>query len=93
VARTNVANFDMVQSIIICHIKFVYHLRGRLTVEGLMTHNRTDIATNLVSRWIKLYQLSGVYEQYNAITGAPYGVVGLGMSTLIVDAMYRLGVL
>lgn len=64
-----------------------------LCVEGLLTHGRADLALKLVEQWVLLYSLSGVYEQYNPLTGAPYGPQGLGMSTLIVDAMYTVGIL
>lgn len=39
----------------------------------------------LTSRWARCT------TRYNPLTGAPYGAVGLGMSTLIVDWLYRLG--
>jgi len=45
----------------------------------------------LMDRWIALYEKVGVWEQYNPETGENYGVEGLGMSTLIVDWLYRLG--
>jgi hypothetical protein len=61
-------------------------------MEGLMFHGKNDIANQLMQRWIQLYQKSGVWEQYNPITGENYGAVGLGMSTLIVDWLYRLGI-
>jgi hypothetical protein len=34
---------------------------------------------------------SGVYEQYHPLTGEGFGAVGLGMSSLVVDWIYRLG--
>ena len=33
---------------------------------------------------------SGVYEQYHPLTGEGFGAVGLGMSSLVVDWIYRL---
>jgi hypothetical protein len=32
-----------------------------------------------MDRWTALYLESGIFEQYNPETGAPYGVEGLGM--------------
>jgi len=61
-------------------------------MEGLQYHGYNDTMNQLMERWIQLYQKSGVWEQYNPITGEAYGAVGLGMSTLIVDWLYRLGI-
>jgi len=61
-------------------------------MEGLSYHGHDEIVSQIMQKWIQLYQKSGVWEQYNPITGEPYGAVGLGMSTLIVDWMYRLGI-
>jgi len=60
-------------------------------MEGLDIHGYTTERDTLMDRWIALYELSGVWEQYNPETGASYGVEGLGMSSLIVDWLYRLG--
>jgi hypothetical protein len=43
----------------------------------------------LLDRWIALYQSAGIWEQYNSLDATPYGVEGLGMSTLIVDWLTR----
>lgn len=45
----------------------------------------------VMDRWLALYIETGIWEQYNPLTGANYGVEGLGMSTLIVDWLHRLG--
>lgn len=60
-------------------------------MEGLVNHGYTQTASDLLDRWTQLYQASGVWEQYNPETGAAFGTEGLGMSTLIVDWLYRLG--
>jgi len=61
-------------------------------MEGLQKHTIfNNVLDELLNRWIGLYQNSGVWEQYNPVTGTSYGVEGLGMSTLIVDWLYRLG--
>eukprot|EP01120_Amphizonella_sp_Union-15-10_P015997 TRINITY_DN8322_c0_g1_i2.p1 TRINITY_DN8322_c0_g1~~TRINITY_DN8322_c0_g1_i2.p1 ORF type:complete len:465 (-),score=75.46 TRINITY_DN8322_c0_g1_i2:20-1414(-) len=66
-------------------------IQNWFVMEGLMKHGYTSYAQELLNRWIDLYKLSGVWEQYNPETGENYGVEGLGMSTLIVDWLYRLG--
>ena len=33
-----------------------------------------------MDRWIALYELTGVWEQYNPYNGTNYGVEGLGAS-------------
>jgi glycogen debranching enzyme len=72
-------------------------------MEGLIRHGYRAEAEDLLSRWVALYEKTGIYEQYNPLTGAGYGPEGLGnnvspceinnsgMSTLIVDWLYRLG--
>ncbi|KJE92396.1 hypothetical protein CAOG_03374 [Capsaspora owczarzaki ATCC 30864] len=61
-------------------------------IEALSSRNYTAVADALVQRWLALVEKSGIWEQYNPITGDPYGAVGLGMSTLIVDWLYRTGI-
>lgn len=60
-------------------------------LEGLGFHNKMALQKTILDKWIKLVQKSGIYEHYNPITGAPYGAVGLGMSTLVCDYIYRYG--
>jgi len=60
-------------------------------MEGLSKHGFNSTMETLMDRWIALYEKAGVWEQYNPETGANYGVEGLGMSTLIVDWLYKLG--
>jgi len=38
-------------------------------MQGLMKHGYRNISDQLLDRWIELYKLSGVWEQYNPITG------------------------
>jgi hypothetical protein len=40
---------------------------------------------------VSLVDKSGIYEHYNPLTGEPYGAIGLGMSTLVCDWIYRYG--
>eukprot|EP00877_Chromochloris_zofingiensis_P005892 jgi/Chrzof1/1556/Cz10g12100.t1 len=69
----------------------VWPMLNWIIMEGLVNHGYTQTASDLLDRWTQLYQASGVWEQYNPETGAAFGTEGLGMSTLIVDWLYRLG--
>eukprot|EP01062_Namystynia_karyoxenos_P066248 TRINITY_DN60210_c0_g1_i1.p2 TRINITY_DN60210_c0_g1~~TRINITY_DN60210_c0_g1_i1.p2 ORF type:complete len:484 (+),score=144.07 TRINITY_DN60210_c0_g1_i1:70-1452(+) len=65
-------------------------------LEGLLRHSAADpalrgVAVELVARWAEAVRISGIWEQYNPLTAGGVGTVGLGMSTLIVDAMARVG--
>ena len=71
-----------------------------LVMEGLWQQHQAGscgdvdcgaLAGTVLDRWLALYEQSGVWEMYNPITGAGYGVEGLGMSTLIVDWLVRMG--
>jgi hypothetical protein len=42
-----------------------------------------DVADELMDRWVAMYEVSGIWEQYNPYNATNYGVEGLGMSTLI----------
>jgi glycogen debranching enzyme len=58
--------------------------------EGLFKHGHTKILNEIVDRWIDLYKTNGIWEYYNPLTGKGEGEEGLGMSTVIVDMIYRL---
>ncbi len=60
-----------------------------LVQEGLLLHGFKTESQALTERWIKMVEKSGIYEMYNPEDASPYGVLGLGMSTLIVDAIHR----
>jgi len=66
-------------------------------LEGLLRHadagatSLRAVANELVKTWASAVQVGGIYEMWNPLTGAGEGVVGLGMSTLIVDALVRTG--
>eukprot|EP00727_Mastigamoeba_balamuthi_P007053 m51a1_g2969 putative glycoside hydrolase (434) ;mRNA; r:698679-700346 len=60
-------------------------------VEALVKHGYETEARQIVDRWADLYKSSGVWEHYDPLTGKAFGEEGLGMSTLIVDWLYRLG--
>ena len=69
----------------------VWGFTNWFVMEGLGLHNELDIQKKILDKWIALVQTSGIYEHYNPLTGSPYGPPGLGMSTLIVDWIYRFG--
>ena len=66
-------------------------------LEGLLRHagegatSLRSVAAELVKTWVSAVQKGGIYEMWNPLTGGGEGVVGLGMSTLIVDALVRVG--
>lgn len=64
------------------------------------SHSAID---ELLDRWVAAVEKGGIYEQWNPLTAESYGSeglksslglssseIGLGMSTLIVDWLYRL---
>lgn len=61
-----------------------------LVMEGLLKHNKTDLANEILDRWIEMYQKNDIYEYHNPITGKGEGEKGLGMSMTIVDMIHRL---
>jgi len=69
----------------------VWGFTNWFVLEGLLLHKLDSQAGELVDKWVSLVQKSGIWEHYNPLDGSPYGAEGLGMSTLIVDAMIRLG--
>jgi len=58
-------------------------------LEGLGVHNKFDTQERILKKWIDLVELSGIYEHYNPLTGEAYGAIGVGMSTLVCDWIYR----
>lgn len=64
-------------------------------LEGLLRHASdapalAEVAAELVRRWVAAVETGGIWEMWDPLTGEGAGVPGLGMSTLIVDAMARL---
>jgi hypothetical protein len=53
----------------------------------LLLHNETGVAHALFSRWLAVVTKSGIFEQYQPITGTTFGPEGLSMSLLIADAV------
>ena len=60
-------------------------------MEGLQKKGQTAILNEMMERWISMAKRGGMYKMYNPETAVGYGAEGLGMSTLIVDWMKRLG--
>jgi len=63
-------------------------------VEGLLRHaeeaaSLKPIADELVRRWARAVRTDGIWEMWDPLTAKGAGVSGLGMSTLIVDALAR----
>jgi len=58
-------------------------------MEGLLKHDKKDIAKQLLDRWIDMYLKNGIWEYYNPLTGEGLGEEGIGMSTVIVDMIKR----
>jgi glycogen debranching enzyme len=56
-------------------------------LQGLTLHNQTAVAQALFSKWLAVVTKTGIFEQYQPITGAPFGPDGLSMSLLITDAI------
>jgi len=54
--------------------------------------NSRDEVSRILTKWISMVQENGLWEHYNPETGKGYGAEGLGMSSLIVDWMARLGI-
>ncbi len=62
-----------------------------LVMEGLLKHGFKAEAAAILDRWTELYLHNGIREYYNPLTGKGLGQKGLGMSTIIVDMLHRLG--
>jgi len=60
-------------------------------MEGLQKHGQTAVLHEMMEKWILMVQEGGLYEMNNPETAVGYGAEGLGMSTLVVDWMKRLG--
>ncbi|UCG54580.1 MAG: hypothetical protein JSV32_08405 [Dehalococcoidia bacterium] len=61
-----------------------------LVMEGLLKHEFRREAEEILNKWIEMYLKNGIYEYYNPISGQGLGQRCLGMSTVIVDMIYRL---
>lgn len=56
-------------------------------LQGLLLHNQTSVAAALFGKWLAVVTKTGIFEQYQPITGASFGPDGLSMSLLITDAI------
>lgn len=61
-----------------------------LIMEGLLKHGFRREAEEILDKWVNMYLRHGIYEYYNPISGQGLGQRCLGMSTVIVDMVYRL---
>jgi hypothetical protein len=62
-----------------------------LIMEGLLKHGLAAEAEAILNRWTRLYRQNGIWEYYDPLSGKGLGQKGLGMSTIIVDMVARLG--
>ena len=53
-------------------------------------HGETELYKEIASKWIKGVLKNDIWEMWNPETGEGYGVKKLGMSTSVIDVMYRL---
>jgi glycogen debranching enzyme len=63
-----------------------------LIMEGLLKHGFKQEALAILDKWINMYLKHGIFEYYNPISGEGLGQKCLGMSTIIIDMIYRLKV-
>ncbi len=61
-----------------------------LVMEGLLKHGFRREAEEILNKWMEMYFKNGIYEYYNPLSGRGLGQRCLGMSTVIVDMIYRL---
>jgi len=69
----------------------VWGFTNWFVMEGLAVHGRLDVQRAIFDKWLALVDKSGIWEHYNPLTGEPYGAIGVGMSTLICDYIYKYG--
>ena len=63
----------------------------RVTVLNIPLSLASLAQERILTSWVALVDKSGIYEHYNPLTGEAYGAVGLGMSTLVCDWIYKYG--
>ena len=59
-------------------------------LEGLRNENQTALFKEIGSKWLNQALTKGIWEMWNPETVEGYGVKELGMSTSVVDIMYKL---
>ncbi|HUY00480.1 MAG TPA: trehalase family glycosidase [Candidatus Deferrimicrobium sp.] len=57
------------------------------SIKGLQQQGFNDLAKEIIIKMCEMIEKSGFREQYNPITGKPYGAKNFGWSTLIVDLL------
>lgn len=59
-------------------------------LEGLRRINESELYTEIAEKWIQQAKEKGIWEMWNPLTGQGYGVKELGMSTSVLDVIYKL---
>jgi glycogen debranching enzyme len=60
-----------------------------IVVEALLKKGYKFEARAIVDKWLEMTQKHGFWEYHNPITGEAEGQEGLGMSTTLIDMLYR----
>ena len=59
-------------------------------LEGLRALNKTELYKEIGQKWVRNAMQNGIWEMWNPLEGNGYGVKELGMSTSVIDVLYRL---
>lgn len=59
-------------------------------LEGLRKLNETQLYKEIGRKWVDHAMAKGIWEMWNPLTGEGYGVRDLGMSTSVIDVMFKL---
>ncbi len=59
-------------------------------LEGLRRLNETSLYKEIGQKWVNQALTKDLWEMWNPLTGEGYGVKDLGMSTSVVDIIYKL---
>jgi len=59
-------------------------------LEALLNLGEIDLYKEIASKWMSTVYKNEVWEMWNPETGEGYGVQYLGMSTCVIDVMYKL---
>jgi hypothetical protein len=59
-------------------------------LEGLRRGGQTELFKEIGGKWVREALKNGIWEMWNPETGEGYGVKELGMSTSVIDVLFRL---
>ena len=59
-------------------------------LEALRNRGENDLYKEIGEKWVNSVLKEGIWEMWNPETGKGYGVKELGMSTSVIDVMYKL---